>query len=93
MDDSVELTLCASPEGAASSTIAGAGASATALLGSFVDLHNLPDSPALLGAFHKTYLCVGLMSAFAAAIFMQLKRETRHENHDLPPRSREDDAA
>ena len=68
-------------------------ASATALLGSFVDLHNLPDSPALLGAFHKTYLCVGLMAAFAAAIFMQLKRETRPGKDDLPPRSREDDAA
>ncbi len=68
-------------------------AAAAALLGGFVDLRNQPDSQVLLGAFHKTYLCVGLMTAFAAAIFMQLKRETCQGKEDLPPRSREDDAA
>lgn len=68
-------------------------ASSAALLGGFVDLHNLPDSPALLSAFHKTYLCIGLMSAFAAAIFMQLKRETPHGETSSKGRLREDDEA
>jgi len=68
-------------------------ASSAALLGGFVDLNNLPDSQALLAAFHKTYLCVGLMSAFAAAIFMQLKRETAHGETSSKSRLREDDEA
>ena len=50
-------------------------ASAAAVLGAFVDLRDLPDPAAILAAFRKTYLCVGLMAAFATGIFMQLQRE------------------
>ncbi|MDR1934989.1 MAG: MFS transporter, partial [Candidatus Accumulibacter sp.] len=49
-------------------------ASAAAVLGAFVDLQEMPDRAAILSAFHKTYLCVGLMAAFAAGIFFQLQR-------------------
>ena len=49
-------------------------ASAAALLGGFVNLRELPEQALILDAFHKTYLCVGLMSMFAAAIFFQLRR-------------------
>ena len=47
-------------------------ASAAALLSGFVDLRESPGQGVILDAFHKTYLCVGMMGAFATAIFMQL---------------------
>lgn len=47
-------------------------ASAAAVLNAFVDLQELPDPATILSAFHKTYLCVGLMTAFATGIFFQL---------------------
>ena len=49
-------------------------AMAAALLGGFVDLRTLPEKALILDAFHKTYLCVGLMAMLAAGIFLQLKR-------------------
>ena len=64
-------------------------ASAAALLGAFVDLRELPGQPEILAAFHKTYLCVGLMAAFAAGIFMQLQRDERAS--PAPGKIREDD--
>ncbi|MDR2787135.1 MAG: multidrug transporter subunit MdtD [Candidatus Accumulibacter sp.] len=48
-------------------------ASAAATLNAFVDLQELPNQAMLLSAFHKTYLCVGLMTAFATGIFFQLR--------------------
>jgi EmrB/QacA subfamily drug resistance transporter len=49
-------------------------AAAAAVLNTFVDLQQLPDPATVLSAFHKTYLCVGLMTVFAAGIFFQLPR-------------------
>jgi EmrB/QacA subfamily drug resistance transporter len=47
-------------------------AAAAAVLNAFVDLQERPDPATILLAFHKTYLCVGLMTSFAAGIFFQL---------------------
>ncbi|WP_153110856.1 multidrug transporter subunit MdtD [Propionivibrio limicola] len=66
-------------------------ASASALLGGFIDLKQLPDQALILEAFHKTYLCVGLMAMFAAAIFFQLRRDERPEEAPEPEKIREDD--
>lgn len=59
---------------------------AAALLAGFVDLRLHPDPATILSAFHKTYLCVGLMAALAAAIFMQL----RGDEGSAPPKAREE---
>ncbi|MDR0378872.1 MAG: multidrug transporter subunit MdtD [Candidatus Accumulibacter sp.] len=48
-------------------------AAAAAVLNAFVNLQDLPDQAAILSAFHKTFLCVGLMTAFATGIFFQLR--------------------
>ncbi|MDR2112785.1 MAG: multidrug transporter subunit MdtD [Candidatus Accumulibacter sp.] len=48
-------------------------ASAAAVLGAFVDLQEMPERATILSAFHKTYLCVGLMTTLAAGIFFQLR--------------------
>lgn len=50
-------------------------ATAAALLGGFVDLRTLPGEALILAAFHKTYLCMGVMAILAAGIFMQLRRD------------------
>ena len=68
-------------------------AAAAALLGGFVDLRRISDTPALIGAFHKTYLCVGLMSAFAAGIFMQLQLSASHSKAAPAAHLRDDDSA
>lgn len=66
-------------------------ASAAALLSGFVDLHSMPDQATILDAFHKTYLCVGLMATFAAAIFMQLHRNDATEKAVTDAKLREED--
>ncbi|XZG69499.1 multidrug transporter subunit MdtD [Chitinibacteraceae bacterium HSL-7] len=49
-------------------------ASAAALLAGFSAHVASPGGNALLGAFHATYICVGILSMLAAVIFMQLSR-------------------
>ena len=50
-------------------------ACAAAVLGAFVNLQLSPPPEAILTGFHKTYLCVGLLTAFATTIFLQLPRD------------------
>ena len=45
------------------------------MLGAFVNLQLSPPPEAILAGFHKTYLCVGLLTAFATTIFLQLPRD------------------
>jgi EmrB/QacA subfamily drug resistance transporter len=63
-------------------------ASAAALLGGFVDMKMLPDPALILEAFHKTYLCVGLIAILATGIFVQLHRDagstTKQTTQDFP---------
>lgn len=66
-------------------------ASAAAVLGAFIDLRHLPDPVAILAAFRKTYLCVGLMAAFATGIFLQLQRDTPRGTPLETHKIREDD--
>lgn len=66
-------------------------ASAAAVLGTFVDMRDLPEPPVILAAFHKTYLCVGLMAAFASGIFVQLRRDEPGGRPPIKRRIREDD--
>lgn len=47
-------------------------AAAAALLQGFVSEYNRPDPIQVLSSFHYTFLCVGVMSILAAAIFLQL---------------------
>ncbi|MDR2614706.1 MAG: multidrug transporter subunit MdtD [Candidatus Accumulibacter sp.] len=73
-------------------------ASAAAVLNAFVDLQDLPAPAVILSAFHKTYLCVGLMTAFATSIFFQLPRsedgeygtkKRRYSNQQISSRNSE----
>ena len=50
-------------------------ATGAALLSGF-SLDNQAQGGDVLGAFHATYLCVGLLSMLAAAIFLQLARDS-----------------
>lgn len=49
-------------------------AAVAALLVAFSGLSSLAGSPDVLRAFHATFVCVGLLSALAALIFVQLGR-------------------
>lgn len=49
-------------------------AAAGALLAAFAAPTAVPSGDELLGTFHATYICMGLLSALAAGIFFQLGR-------------------
>jgi hypothetical protein len=66
-------------------------ASAAAALNAFAPAQALADPSTMLSAFHKTYLCVGLMAAFAAGIFFQLQRGKPHGARIERRKIREDD--
>jgi EmrB/QacA subfamily drug resistance transporter len=66
-------------------------ASAAAVLNAFAPSQALANEAAMLSAFHKTYLCVGLMTAFAASIFFQLQRDEPRATPIERRKIREDD--
>jgi MFS family permease len=59
-------------------------ASGAALLGGFTSEIGKGDIDSVLGAFQLTFLCVGVMTLLAAAIFLQLSPEDRSAGKAVP---------
>lgn len=60
---------------------------AAAILGEFTGTGSLLDAPDVIGAFAKTYLCLGILAAISTLIFMNISRDSgkRAPKNPHPP--------